>query len=99
MSFVSSIEEHTNMLVSICGDAVNSPSVRFLSYGAALSFRAMRGSGSLHTDTDTLVRSRKILLRDVFLQMFRLNYRNSYFIFKVVSVECSCQQHAETKAP
>lgn len=53
MSFVSSIEEHTNMLVSISGDAVNSPSVRFLSYGAALSFRAMRGSGSLHTDTQT----------------------------------------------
>lgn len=62
MSFVSSIEEHTNMRVSISGDAVNSPSVRFLSHGAALSFRAMRGSGSLHTDT--LVRSRKILLGD-----------------------------------
>lgn len=64
MSFVSSIEEHTNMRVSISGDAVNSPSVRFLSHGAALSFRAMRGSGSLHRRTDTLVRSRKILLGD-----------------------------------
>lgn len=53
MSFVNSIEEHTNMRVSISGDAVNSPSVRFLSHGAALSFRAMRGSGSLHTDTQT----------------------------------------------